>query len=131
MSKVDNPNERVLGANNLVVTSYIEEEQIIKLKVRFIQGGSSRPVDIIPRVDISYNVDLDKVDTESFYNVNPALLGNTYTFDLKNAHKYASGTLQTVAGIITCILDGGTEDVTMFSFNAIDDPETIKAVVSF
>lgn len=128
MAKVDNPNERVLGANNLVVTSYIEEEQIIKLKARFIQSGSSRPVDIIPRVEISYNADLDKVDTEYFYNID--ISSGTYTFDLKNAHKYASGTLQTVAGIITCILDGGTDDSTMFSFNATDDPETIKATVS-
>ena len=127
MAKVDNPNERVLGANNLVVTSYIEEEQIIKLKVRIMYSGPSRPLDIIPRVEISYNADLDKVDTEYFYNIDVS--SNTYTFDLKNAHKYASGNLQTVAGLITCILDGGTEDVTMFSFNATDDPETIKATI--
>lgn len=131
MAIVENPNERVLGANNLVVTSYIEEEQIIKLKVRFIQGGTSRPIDILSSVEISYNADLDKVDTEYFYDIDVPYPDNTYTFDLKNAHKYASGTLQTVAGMITCILDGGTEDVTMFSFNATDDPETIKATVSF
>lgn len=129
MAIVENPNERVLGADNLVVTSYIDEEQIIKLKVRFSQSGSSRPVDIIPRIDISYNADLDKADTESFYNVD--ISSSTYTFDLKKAHKYTSGTLQTVAGLITCIIDGGTEDVTLFSFNATDDPETIKALVSF
>lgn len=128
MAIVENPNERVLGANNLVVTSYIEEEQIIKLKVRFMHSGSSRPVDIIPRVEISYSADLAKADTEYFYNID--FSSSTYTFDLKNAHKYTSGTLQTVAGLITCILDGGTEDVTRFSFNVTDDPETIKATVS-
>ena len=128
MAKVDNPNERVLRANNLVVTSYIEEERIIKLKVRFMHSGSSHPVDIIPKVEISYSADLAKADTEYFYNID--FSSSTYTFDLKNAHKYTSGTFQTVAGLITCILDGGTEDVTRFSFNVIDDPETIKATVS-
>ena len=93
-----------------------------------MHSGSSQRVDIIPRIDISYNADLGKVDTESFYNVDSS--SSTYTFDLKKAHKYAAGTLQTVAGLITCILDGGTEDVTMFSFNVTDDPETIKTTVS-
>ena len=42
MAKVDNPNERVLGNNNLIVTSNIEKTKRVNFTVNFINDSTAR-----------------------------------------------------------------------------------------
>lgn len=45
MAKVDNPNERVLGNNNLIVTSSIEKPATYSFTLRCVEGLSNTNID--------------------------------------------------------------------------------------
>lgn len=58
MAKVDNPNERVLGNNNLIVTSNIEEPaepHLITIRI----GSDSKPYDGTPLTCNEYKIECD------------------------------------------------------------------------
>ena len=74
MAKVDNSNERVLGANNLVVTSYIDEEVYYKITVKYYNRSYqsvSVPRDTYTKVNGRFVLDIKRVsDLTSFYTTN-------------------------------------------------------------
>lgn len=45
MAKVDNPNERVLGSNNLIVTSSIEKPATYSFTLRCVEGPSNTNIE--------------------------------------------------------------------------------------
>ena len=72
MAIVENPNERVLGANNLVVTSYIEEEAYYSVTVKYFNRSTvsaTMPSDyMLADVNGAFSLDIPQLaDLTSFY----------------------------------------------------------------
>lgn len=83
MAIVENPNERVLGANNLVVTSYIEEEAYYSVRVKYFNRSdlsATMPGDYtVAETNGRFVLDIPQIeDLTSFYTTN-SVEGNEST----------------------------------------------------
>ena len=75
MAIVENPNERVLGTNNLVVTSYIEEEAYYSIRVKYFNRSDlsvTMPGDYtVAEANGRFVLDIPQIENlTSFYTTN-------------------------------------------------------------
>ena len=75
MAIVENPNERVLGANNLVVTSHIEEEAYYSVRVKYFNRSDlsvTMPGDYtVAETNGRFVLDIPQIENlTSFYTFN-------------------------------------------------------------